>query len=315
MRTVGIIGRKLMLGVGLFLSMNTLIAQKSVSLGVDSNRIEIGDPLRFFLKIETAKNEAVQFPVFSGDTLAHFEIISKEKIDTTQLNGKQILSQYFTASVYDSGTYTIPSVPIVFNDDTAFSESFEITATAPIVDTSQPIKPIKAPLKVPYQLADFYLWIGLGLLFILAIVAFFLYRKYRKNTIVEIARPKPVEPAHVWALAELTKLNNEKLWQKEEHKKYYSRLSEIMRSYLEYRYDVLALESTTDEIKLLIADKGIGNSYQTKLIETLILADFAKFAKMTPLPDQNTRCMEDAKAFVQHTKLIEKSQPNTPTKK
>lgn len=315
MTTVGKIGGKLMLGLGLLLFMNNLFAQKSVSLGVDSNKIEIGDPLRFFLKIETAKNEAVQFPSFAGDSLARFEFISREKIDTTELNGKQILSQYFTASVYDSGTYTIPSVPVVFNNDTIFTEPFEITATAPIVDTSQPIKPIKAPLKVPYQLEDFYLWIALGLLLILAIVAFFLYRKYKKKKIVEIARPKPVEPAHVWALAELKKLNSEKLWQKEEHKKYYSRLSEIMRSYLEYRYDVLALESTTDEIKLLIADKGIDGAYQTKLIEVLTLADFAKFAKMTPLPEQNTRCMDDAQAFVQHTKLIETSQTNTPSKK
>ncbi len=315
MRTVGKIGRDLMLGIGLFLSMTTLVAQKNVSLGVDSFKIEIGDPLRFFLKITIEKNEGLEFPNFSGDTLARFEIILKEKIDTSELHGKQILSQYFTASVYDSGTYTIPAIPIVLNGDTAFTEPFEITATAPIVDTSQPIKPIKAPLKVPYQLQDFYLWIALALLLILAMIGFWLYRKYAKKKIVEIARPKPVEPAHVWALAELKKLNSEKLWQKDEHKKYYSRLSEIIRSYLEYRYDVLALESTTDEIKVMIADKGIDSGYQTKLIEVLILADFAKFAKMTPLPDQNTSCMDDALAFVEHTKLIEKNQTNTPSKK
>lgn len=315
MRTVSKIAGKLMLGLGLFLSMNTLVAQKTVSLGVDSFKIEIGDPLRFFLKIETEKNEGVQFPNFSGDTLARFEFISKEKIDTTELNGKQILSQYFTASVFDSGTYTIPAIPVVFNGDTTFTESFEITATAPIVDTSQPIKPIKAPLKVPYQLQDFYLWIAAGLLLILAIVGFWLYRKYAKKKAIEIARPKPIEPAHIWALTELKKLNNEKLWQKDEHKKYYSRLSDILRSYLEYRYDVLALESTTDEIKVLIADKGIDSAYQTKLIEVLTLADFAKFAKMTPMPDQNTSCMDNAKAFVQHTKLIEKNQTHTPSKK
>jgi hypothetical protein len=255
------------------------------------------------------------FPNFAGDTLGRFELLSKEKIDTTELNSKYVLSQYFTASVYDSGTYIIPSIEVVFNNDTAFTTPFEIIVTAPKVDTSQPIKPIKAPLKVPYLLEDFYLWIAIGLLLLLALIGFVLYRKYRKNTVVEVARPKPVEPAHVWALSELKKLNNEKLWQKDEHKKYYSRLSEIVRSYLEYRYDVLALESTTDEIKSLIDDKEISKGHQAKLIEVLTLADFAKFAKMMPLPDQNIRCMDDTIAFVHHTKLIENKQPTTPQKK
>lgn len=305
MRTVGKIGRDLMLGIGLFLSMTTLVAQKNVSLGVDSFKIEIGDPLRFFLKITIEKNEGLEFPNFSGDTLARFEIILKEKIDTSELHGKQILSQYFTASVYDSGTYTIPAIPIVLNGDTAFTEPFEITATAPIVDTSQPIKPIKAPLKVPYQLQDFYLWIALALLLILAMIGFWLYRKYAKKKIVEIARPKPVEPAHVWALAELKKLNSEKLWQKDEHKKYYSRLSDIMRTYLELRFKVLALESTTEEIKVILRDVKIKKELKENLIEMLITADFAKFAKLNPLPDQNIRSMDIALDFVEKTKPVE----------
>jgi hypothetical protein len=100
-----------------------------------------------------------------------------------------------------------------------------------------------------------------------------------ENTVVEIARPKPVEPAHVWALAELKKLNSEKLWQKDEHKKYYSRLSEIIRSYLEYRYDVLALESTTDEIKVMIADKGIDSGYQTKVDRSIDISRLCEVCK------------------------------------
>src|SRR5690606_15598023 len=83
-----------------------------------------------------------------------------------------------------------------------------------------------------------------------------------------------------------------------------SRLSDILRAYLEYRYDVQALESTTDEISDLLADLKINNELKNRLLETLRLADFAKFAKATPMPEQNIRSIENAKSFVDRTKEL-----------
>jgi hypothetical protein len=82
---------------------------------------------------------------------------------------------------------------------------------------------------------------------LIAALIWYLRREGKRKPLV-IERPKPRDPAHIWAKKELKKLEEEKLWQKEEIKLYYSQLTYILRMYLEYRYNWLALESTTEKI-------------------------------------------------------------------
>jgi hypothetical protein len=60
-------------------------------------------------------------------------------------------------------------------------------------------------------------------------------------------------PPHVWALKELDKLNQKKLWQSGEVKSYYSELTDIARTYIELRYKIPAMEKTTDELWIIHA--------------------------------------------------------------
>lgn len=282
-------------------------AQVTATLKADSNHIEIGDHLQLKLTIQSPKTHVIQWPKFDGDTLGKIEIIERSKIDTSALSDKSVFTQTLVVSAFDSGSYVISPQAIFFLNqqkatDSVFTNDYVIDVKTLDVDTAKPIKPIKAPLKVSYEFREFFWWMIAGFVLLALIVAFFLYRKYlnKKGKVVELNRP--VEPEHIWALNELKKLEEQKLWQNDQHKLYYSKISDILRSYLEYRYDILAMESTTDEIAKLISSLSISREHQNRLIETLQLADFAKFAKMTPLPDQNMRSMENAKAFVEHTK-------------
>ncbi len=296
----------ILLGVLVLLSCSAS-AQVTATLKADSNHIEIGDHLNLKLTIQSPKTHVLQWPKFDGDTLGKIEIIERSKIDTSALGDKSVFTQTLVVSAFDSGSYVISPQAIFFLNqqkatDSVFTNDYVIDVKTLDVDTAKPIKPIKAPLKVSYEFGEFFWWIIAGIVLLALIVAFLLYRKYlnKKGKVVELNRP--VEPEHIWALNELKKLEEQKLWQNDQHKLYYSKISDILRSYLEYRYDILAMESTTDEIAKLISSLSISREHQNRLIETLQLADFAKFAKMTPLPDQNMRSMENAKAFVEHTK-------------
>ena len=296
----------ILLGVLVLLSCSAS-AQVTATLKADSNHIEIGDHLNLKLTIQSPKTHVIQWPKFDGDTLGKIEIIERSKIDTSALGDKSVFTQTLVVSAFDSGSYVISQQAIFFLNqqkatDSVFTNDYVIDVKTLDVDTAKPIKPIKAPLKVSYEFREFFWWIIAGIVLLALIVAFFLYRRYlnKKGKVVELNRP--VEPEHIWALNELKKLEEQKLWQNDQHKLYYSKISDILRSYLEYRYDILAMESTTDEIAKLISSLSISREHQNRLIETLQLADFAKFAKMTPLPDQNMRSMENAKAFVEHTK-------------
>jgi hypothetical protein len=187
--------------------------------------------------------------------------------------------------------------------DTAYTNAYELTVTTLPVDTTKPIKPIKAPLKVEYQLREFFWWfVALGVLIIAAIIGFILYRRYKKKPAPVVTRPRPKDPPHIWANKELQKLELEKLWQKDQVKLYHSRLTDILRSYLEFRYDYYALESTTEEIQKELSRLDVNMDAGSKLMETLRLADFVKFAKMNPAPDENMKSMSSARAFVDMTK-------------
>lgn len=285
-------------------------SQVSATFKADSNHIEIGDLLQFKLAIKAPQNINVQFPVFAGDTVNKMEVVSRTKIDTSVIGGNHLYTQTIELSAYDSGVYKINPFAVYFTNaakqnDSTFTNEFEVLVTTVAVDTTKPIKPIKAPLKVSYEWREFIWWIVAAIILAALVIAYFLYKKYKKKQPQIEEKQKPKEPAHVWALNELAKLEAEKLWQSDQHKKYYSRLSDILRSYLEYRYDVLAMESTTDEIANLLTQFSINNELKNRLLETLRLADFAKFAKMTPMPEENMRSMENAKAFAERTKLVE----------
>lgn len=127
---------------------------------------------------------------------------------------------------------------------------------------------------------------------------------------------KPKEPAHIVALRELDRIKNEKIWQKEKTKQYYSEVTDVLRVYIEDRFDMRAMEQTTDEIldgfryrKDLLSEKSF-----TNLSQILSLADLVKFAKYKTLPDDDNLTLVNSYFFVNETKKEEPKKPEVSEK-
>ena len=293
-----------------------LTAQVTAGFFFDSTHIQIGDPLGVKFAVKQAEGAIVQFPAYK-DSLGSFEILEVRKKDTAKVGNETLFTQQYVVSAYDSGVYSILPQKIYFTQngvlDSLYTDVQFVEVTTLPVDTSKPIKPIKPPLDVSLKLSDYLpyiLRIGGGL--ILLLLGWWLYRKYKNKEAKPAPPAVPKELAHVWAMKELQKLEQEKLWQKEEPKVYYTRLTDIMRLYLEYRFDVLAMESTTDEIKRMIFRDDVPEDVQQKFLDVLKLADLVKFAKMTPLPDEHQRCLTNARDFVKATVPKAESVSNNP---
>ena len=90
------------------------------------------------------------------------------------------------------------------------------------------------------------------------------------------------------AIEELKALENESLTKQEEFKTYYSRLTDVIRRYLEEEAKIDALESTSEELLLKLEmrkDAGTLDLDRKTLIslrEVLQNADLAKFARSMP---------------------------------
>ena len=306
-------GRVCAIALMFFIGVPSLHAQTTVSatLTADSTHILIGDHLNVKLTLKYPASLKIRMPVVK-DSVGNMEFIAASKIDTVNEPTVQSFSQTYTVSVFDSGQFHAGPIAVPFKNangavDTLYSNVLVVDVNTLPVDTARPFKPIKGPLAVPYAWQEFVLYVLAALLLLALIIGgIILYQKYNRKKMAESnARPLPKDPAHIWARNELKKLEEEKLWQKDQVKQYYSRLTEILRLYLEYRFSWLALESTTGEIEDAIDNYITKEKAKDNLLQILRTADLVKFAKLLPAPESNIKAMEGAYKFIELTEPTE----------
>jgi hypothetical protein len=111
----------------------------------------------------------------------------------------------------------------------------------------------------------------------------------------------PSRPAHEIALEALRKLETEKLWQEGRIKEYHSRMSDIIRTYIEQTLFINAMEMTTDLILCADQIKALNQRNKNELQELLERADLVKFAKFQPLANEHEASMKNAVSFIEST--------------
>lgn len=290
----------------------SLAQEVQVRSALERDTILIGDQILYRIDVAQPQNINISFPSFKDTITGHIEIIRTIERDTTLIQDDfiQVRQDYLITS-FDSGFYEIPSQKLNILEENnkidIFTDPAYLRVLTMPLDTTQAIFDIKLPYGEPITLAEVLPYILAFLL--LAVGIFFLIRFIRnlRNKRRGIVRKKPSEPAHIVALRELDKLKADKLWQNNKVKGYYTRLTDIIRSYLEGRFDVHAMEHTSDEILEELKQSGFNdNRLFKKLKDTLIMSDLVKFAKLKPLPQDNETCILDAYIFINETKPVEK---------
>ena len=127
----------------------------------------------------------------------------------------------------------------------------------------------------------------------------------RGKHLSDLFKPAPPAPPHVEAIRALEGLHNQKLWQNNKHKAYYSGLTDILRRYLAGRYGIGALEMTSDEIIDAVRPLDLPRKSAMELTALLREADLVKFAKATPEAARNEEAYQWAYYFVEETKPVE----------
>ncbi|MCD6347853.1 MAG: hypothetical protein J7L96_10575 [Bacteroidales bacterium] len=278
-----------------------------VESSIDTTRMLIGDQVNILLKVDQPKSKSIAFPIFKDTLVNQLEILDVSGIDTAPAgDGHLQLIQRLLVTSFDTGFYVIPSFYFVDQEtkDSFRTEVLPLEVLTMEIDTAKGIADIKLPFDVPLTFMEVLPYIIVGLLLAGLIILFiYIYKKRKQKPEPVPVRVKPSEPAHLWALRTLDKLASEKLWQKGKIKLYHSRLSEIIRSYIEFRFSITALEQTTAEI-LEACEKhsSITEELNHNLGELLELSDLVKFAKWQPLSDENERSLEIAYDFVLKTK-------------
>ncbi len=296
------------IGLWILFMMNpaTLMGQNvKVNAQLQNNQIKIGQQTNIVLSATTSQQAHIVFPPLADTLIGKVDIVNQSKIDTLTANNQITYQQIITITSFDSGYFAIPPFSFRLKDDTTqnlLSEALLLTVQTVPVDTTKAIKEIKPILQAPFSIWEYKTQIILGIVVIAAVLALIYYfRKIRKPKTI-IAEPVVVKrPAHEIALEALNQLKEQKLWQQGQVKEYHIIISDTIRTYIEGRYEIGAMEMTSDEILRSIRLVINNEQLKQKLTQVLVLSDMVKFAKESPLPLENEKVLEFAFDFVNET--------------
>lgn len=318
--------RRLLISVFIFtMSVAVLCGQEvKVTAAFDTSSIYIGDQVNYTVTIEQPAGLVLGLKPLKDTLCKNIEILSGPVTDSTILSsGRLKFENRYLVTSFDSGIYVIPPFYAEiseaggikrFHSDYSFLEVLRVKIAPQ--DTSAKIFDIIKPYKARVTAGEILPWVLLAaVLAALIWGAIILLRRLKrsKKEPEEIVNP---DPAHVIAFRDLEKLKTEQLWQKGEIKPYYSRLTEIVRQYLENRYRVYSLEMTTSETLEALVKTGFRKDESFNRLKSVLNgADLVKFAKYKPEPSENEKNFDDTWQFVEITKVREEVAQDDPLMK
>jgi hypothetical protein len=158
------------------------------------------------------------------------------------------------------------------------------------------LRDVKPPVDYP---SVWPLFLGGAMLALAVAVAYVSVRRLRR---LAGARQERVKSAWERSLEELACLEKEGLMAQRNADLYYSRLSGILRRYIEERFFIRAPEMTTEEFwQHLQRSSDLFPDQKQALKRFLESCDMVKFAKYSPDPSESKQSHELAVAFVKET--------------
>jgi hypothetical protein len=281
---------------------------------LDKDQILIGQQAHLSLSVSYRADQgqpAIGWPNVADTLTGKIDVVKYGAVDTVPPDRQKdpLLSKLvrtLTITSWDSGYWAVPPFVFTVNGDTVETQPMLLTVNTVPVDTAAAIKDIKEIYEVPYGWMDWlrehWPWVagGAGAAAVLAWAIVWFVRRSRRPKPVTVA-VEPDKPLHVRTLLALEEVDKKKLWQQGLVKEYHSAVTDILRSYIEERFKVPALESTTDDLLGILRMSSMGTGQREQLANLLRMADMVKFAKWTPLPTENEQLLAGAVKLVQQT--------------
>lgn len=326
------------LSIALFASMSIALSasRPTVKMSTDSTAMLMGYTIDLHLTVNDENASDKSMFIIQPDSVATsqgnsdnvlvitpgVEIVNGYESPKIQREGNgekgNILKSIIKIQSFDSGDYIIPPILYTNGHDTVLSNSVALRVF-PIdtITTDSDLKPINSILPnydrklvdyLPDWLIDYWIYIVIALVIIAGgICAYLLLTK--KITLNIIPQKKPEPPYNV-AIAKLEQLREEQLCEQGLQKEYYTRLTDILREYLDRRFNINAMEMTSTQIRQALNNSKDEIMSKQLVEQVLEIADFVKFAKAQPLGDDNIRAFEAARCFVEDTKPVEPDAEN-----
>ncbi len=276
-----------------------------VSSEADSFYVGIGDRITYSITVSAREDIEVEFPLFK-DEIGGLAIRDLDTQEKKSFFGKRTLTHKYILTSYKPGSYTIPASAVKFRqrDEKEWREVKTDEITIAIKSALEgekallDVRDIKGPVQIR-GVSYFLSFVAMALIILAAIAGAYIFARKK---IKRLATPPP-KPAHILAYEALERLSKSDLLKKGRIKEYYTELSDIVRHYLENRFDLRAPEMTTEEFLVKARDTQEVSIEDRNLLRDFMLhCDLVKFAKYGPSDIEVRSSSGSAKKLIDQTR-------------
>jgi hypothetical protein len=276
-------------------------AELPLRVEADRARFRVGEPVRLTVAVTAPLGAEVALPGADA-LLGPFELLSQRALAPDTLAGGLVThAAELTVTAFTLGGATLPPLSALVRlpggrTVTAVADSLRLdvesvlTAQAPADSDSLDIRPLKAQIELPGAGRRRLLLALIALLLLALLAAIFVWiRRRRRRRAAAAAPPPDLRPADVIALADLEALRASGLAQRGRLKEHYTRLTAVVRAYIERRFGIPAIDLTTTETLAAFAARlrpadatRPAAELEMELARLLSAADLVKFARSEP---------------------------------
>lgn len=217
-------------------------------------------------------------------------------------------------TVFRPGTYDFKIEAIWIDDEgrqqSTYSDAIRVRVVESISDHEN--AELKAPGDyITLRSRNLRLLVGaaFALLGVLSITAWFFWRRLRPAPLPEVPAPPP-RPAWEVALESIEALRADRALLYEEPLQFHHRISEILRVWLQGRFQISAPEMTSEEILKELRPRRLALGGWIERIHAILAdSDLVKFAKFSPPPDDSFTLLQQLEELVREVQESDASPP------
>ena len=259
--------------------------QASVRTAVDTTVVTVGDRIRLTVSVDHPSSARVSLP--DSLALAPFEVVDVRAEGEPASGGEGTSTWTITLAAFELGELEVPSFPVEVTAqsgtvDSLTTDAWGIQVVSVGADETGDLRDIRGPLGIPISGWIVALWVLVPLL--VAAALYLLVRRLRpgeREAVRAALGPLP-RPPHEVALEALAALEAASMLEEGRVKEYHIAASDILRTYVEDRFRVDALEMTTREVLEGLERAGADRGFRAGLRDFLDACDLVKFAKVRP---------------------------------
>lgn len=273
----------------------------TATLSIPDGQFTVGDPVQLTLAVTHPAGYQVILPQIApawGD----FTVVSQSPATTiANGDGTETTTAAIDVRLFQPGSFSTPGLEISVTDgqgnlQNVMAAPTAVTIASVLQASDAELRDIKPQASLP--LPAIWPWIVAGLAAVTALAAAIVWRGRRQKAAVDNRLP------HEVALDGLAIIEGMRLPAQGRFKEHTTLVSDIVRVYVERRYDIPALERTTGEIRPDLKRTDMTPEVMALLIAFLQESDLIKFSEFTPDAESADRLLVQARMIVEATKPL-----------